>query len=174
MPPPSGRGPARELFSASHQTIWKRACQGELVAILSPLVSQILEGMYLSKKIEFDAPAPFNDAEAIKVINGVVKSGDIPQGNKPSQYTSAADNDGYALGIMKMEGTKRLNSPGRSFSSAESGTNTLDGPTAGSSRMSFSQRFHAFSGNWAVRSSQNPRLSNQPRCIRYHPPIDTP
>ena len=56
--------------------------------------------------INFDAPAPFNDTEAIKVINGIVKTGDIPKGTKPNQYTSAADNYGYALGIMKKDGTK--------------------------------------------------------------------
>ena len=60
--------------------------------------------MYVSKEIEFDAPAPFNDAEAIKVINGIVKTGDIPKGTKPNQFTSAADNYGYALGIMKKDG----------------------------------------------------------------------
>ena len=47
------------------------------------------------------------NAEAIKVINGIVKTGDIPKGTKPNQFTSAADNYGYALGIMKKDGTKK-------------------------------------------------------------------
>lgn len=90
-------------------------CQGELLSILTPLVGHVLDGVYVSKEIEFDAPAPFNDAEAIKVINGIVKTGDIPKGTKPSQFTSAADNYGYALGIMKKDGTKQLNTKGNDF-----------------------------------------------------------
>ncbi len=75
----------------------------------------MLDAVYESAKIEFDAPASFDDAEAIKVINGVVKTGDIPKGTKPNQFTSAADNYGYALGIMKKDGTKQLNTKGNEF-----------------------------------------------------------
>ncbi len=105
----------RGQISATEHSEMTFTCQGELVAILGPLVGHVLNGVYLSKQIEFDAPAPFNDAEAIKVINGVVKTGDIPKGTKPNQYTSAADNYGYALGIMKKDGTKRLNTQGNEF-----------------------------------------------------------
>jgi hypothetical protein len=90
-------------------------CQGELVPILTPLVGQVLDAVYESASITFDAPAPFNDSEAVKVINGVVKTGDIPKGTKPNQYTSAADNYGYALGIMKKDGSKALNTKGNPF-----------------------------------------------------------
>ena len=45
----------------------------------------------------------------------VVKTGDIPKGTKPNQFTSAADNYGYALGIMKKDGTKQLNTKGNEF-----------------------------------------------------------
>ncbi len=90
-------------------------CQGELLSILTPLVGLVLDGVYASKSIQFDAPAPFNDAEAIKVINGLVKAGDIPKGTKPNQFTSAADNYGYALGVMKKDSTKRLNTKGNEF-----------------------------------------------------------
>ncbi len=96
----------------SHMTF---NCHGEMLAILTPLVGQVLDGVYASKDIEFEAPAPFNDSEAIKVINGIVKTGDIPKGTKPNQFTSAADNYGYALGIMKKDGTKRLNTSGNEF-----------------------------------------------------------
>ncbi|MCY2995382.1 MAG: hypothetical protein NTY19_47085 [Planctomycetota bacterium] len=106
-----GRG---QISAADHVGI-KFNCQGELLPILTPLVGQVLDGVYVSKKLEFDAPAPFNDAEAIKVINGVVKAGDIPKGTKPNQFTSAADNYGYALGIMKKDGTKQLNTKGNEF-----------------------------------------------------------
>jgi hypothetical protein len=106
-----GRG---QISAADHSSM-TFTCQGEMLAILTPLVGQVLDGVYGSKKIEFDAPAPFNDAEAIKVINGVVKTGDIPKGTKPNQFTSAADNYGYALGVMKKDGSKRLNTNGNEF-----------------------------------------------------------
>ena len=106
-----GRG---QISAADHSSM-SFNCQGELLAILTPLVGHVLDGVYVSKEIEFDAPAPFNDAEAIKVINGIVKTGDIPKGTKPNQFTSAADNYGYALGIMKKDGTKQLNTKGNEF-----------------------------------------------------------
>jgi hypothetical protein len=106
-----GRG---QITAADHSSM-SFNCQGELLSILTPLVGHVLDGVYASKEVEFDAPAPFNDAEAIKVINGIVKTGDIPKGTKPSQFTSAADNYGYALGIMKKDGTKQLNTKGNEF-----------------------------------------------------------
>ena len=106
-----GRG---QISAADHSGM-SFNCQGELLAILTPLVGHVLDGVYASKSLQFDAPAPFNDAEAIKVINGVVKTGDIPKGTKPNQFTSAADNYGYALGIMKKDGTKQLNTKGNEF-----------------------------------------------------------
>lgn len=106
-----GRG---QISAADHSNM-SFACQGELLSILTPLVGQVLDGVYVSKELEFDAPAPFNDAEAIKVINGIVKTGDIPKGTKPNQFTSAADNYGYALGIMKKDGTKKLNTKDNEF-----------------------------------------------------------
>jgi hypothetical protein len=106
-----GRG---QISAADHHSM-SFNCQGELLSIITPLIGHVLDGVYVSKEIEFDAPAPFNDAEAIKVINGVVKTGDIPKGTKPNQFTSAADNYGYALGIMKKDGTKRLNPKGNEF-----------------------------------------------------------
>jgi hypothetical protein len=106
---------ARGQISAADHSGMTFACQGELLAILTPLVGHVLDGVYLSKRIAFDAPAPFNDSEALKLINGVVKAGEIPKGAKPTQYTSAADNYGYALGIMKKDGTKRLQTQGNEF-----------------------------------------------------------
>jgi hypothetical protein len=106
-----GRG---QISAADHSSM-SFNCQGELLSILTPLVGHVLDGVYLSKEVAFDAPAPFNDAEAIKVINGIVKTGDIPKGTKPNQFTSAADNYGYALGIMKKDGTKQLNLKGNQF-----------------------------------------------------------
>ena len=106
---------ARGQISAADHSNLSFNCQGELLAVLTPLIGQVLDAVYESAKIEFDAPASFDDAEAIKVINGIVKTGDIPKGTKPNQFTSAADNYGYALGIMKKDGTKQLNTKGNEF-----------------------------------------------------------
>ena len=106
---------ARGQMSAAHHSNLSINCQGEHLAVLTLLIGQVLAAVYESAEIEFDAPASFDDAEAIKVINGVVKTGDIPDGTKPNQFTSAADNYGYTLGIMKKDGTKQLNTKGNEF-----------------------------------------------------------
>ncbi len=106
---------ARGQMSAADHSNLSFNCQGELLAVLTACIGQVLDAVYESAKVEFDAPASFDDAEAIKVINGVVKTGDIPKGTKPNQFTSAADNFGYALGIMKKAGTKQLNTKGNEF-----------------------------------------------------------
>ncbi|HQI28895.1 MAG TPA: hypothetical protein PLT20_12495, partial [Sedimentisphaerales bacterium] len=74
---------------------------GASATVVLPLVGQVLDAVYESARIEFSAPAPFTDSEAIKVITGIVCPGEIPKGAKPTQYTSAAENYGYDLGIMK-------------------------------------------------------------------------
>src|SRR3954466_11526647 len=92
------------------------AWAGELPAILEPLVGQVLDATYASATIDFSsAPAPFDDGEAIKVINGIVRSGAIPKNTKPTKDTSAADNYGYALGVMKKTGVKKLDTAGCVF-----------------------------------------------------------
>jgi len=106
---------ARGQISAADHSNLSFNCQGELLAVLTPRIGQVLDAVYESSKIEFDGPASFDDAEAIKLINGIVKTGDIPKGTKPNQFTSAADNYGYVLGIMKKDGTKRLNTSGNEF-----------------------------------------------------------
>jgi hypothetical protein len=106
---------ARGRIAATDHSEMSFAAVGELPAILTPLVGQVLDAVYESKALAFTAPAPFTDAEAIKVINGVVKTGDIPRGTKPNQYTNAAENYGYALGIMKKDGTRQLNTKGCVF-----------------------------------------------------------
>jgi hypothetical protein len=84
------------------------ACEGELPAILTPLVGQVLDATYVSKELEFDAPAPFNDTNAINVINGIVKVGEIPRGARPNRDISAAQNYGFALQIMRRPNNRKL------------------------------------------------------------------
>ncbi len=83
--------------------------QGELGAVLTPLVGQALDTVYLSKTIDCsDAPTPFNDTLAISVINGIVKVGEIPRNAKPDKDISAAQNYGFALKIMKRPNNRKL------------------------------------------------------------------
>jgi len=111
VPDSFGRG---RICARDHGNL-KFACHGELGAILSPLVGQVLDAVYESARIQFSAPAPFTDNEAIKVITGIVCPGEIPKGAKPTQYISAAENYGYDLGIMKKTGQKKLDPSGCEF-----------------------------------------------------------
>ncbi|HQM55766.1 MAG TPA: hypothetical protein PLX29_09830, partial [Anaerolineaceae bacterium] len=82
--------------------------QGELSAILTPLVGQVLDSTYACKDIVFDAQAPFNDLNAINVINGIVKAGEFPRGVKPGKEVSASWNYGFSLGIMRKPNDLKL------------------------------------------------------------------
>ena len=81
---------------------------GELVTILTPLVDRVLAAAYESRDIAFDPPFIFRREEAVKVINGIVKTGHIPKGAKPNQNISAAQNFGFGLNIMKKSAEKEL------------------------------------------------------------------
>ncbi len=82
--------------------------QGELSAILTPLVGQVLDSTYACKDIVFDTQAPFNDLNAINVINGIVKAGEFPRGVKPGKEVSASWNYGFSLGIMRKPNDLKL------------------------------------------------------------------
>jgi len=83
-------------------------CQGELSSILTPLVGQVLDSTYLCRDMQFDAPAPFNDQNAINVINGIVRAGEFPRNQKPPKEVSASQNYGFALGIMRKPNDHKL------------------------------------------------------------------
>jgi hypothetical protein len=91
-----------------HHSQMSFLCQGELPSIPTPLVAQVLDATYLCKEMDFDAPAPFNDTNAINVINGIVKVGEIPRGARPNRDISAAQNYGFALGIMQRPNDRKL------------------------------------------------------------------
>ncbi len=81
---------------------------GELPAILAPLIEQVLSAVYASESIRFDRPFVFRNEEAVKVINGIVKTGSIPKGTKPNQNISAAQNFGFGLDIIKRSDERKL------------------------------------------------------------------
>lgn len=81
---------------------------GELPAIVAPLVDRVLTGTYASRDIVFDGPVTFRKEEGVKVINGIVRRGEIPKGAKPNQDISAAQNFGFGLKIMKKSAERLL------------------------------------------------------------------
>lgn len=81
---------------------------GELPTILTPLVERVLNAAYESREISFDPPFIFRKEEGVKVINGIVKTGNIPKGAKPNQNISAAQNFGFGLMILRKSAEKQL------------------------------------------------------------------
>jgi len=105
VPDSYGRG----RIAAQDHSEMPFVAQGELSAILTPLVGQVLDATYVCSEMEFDVPAPFNDTNAVNVINGIVKVGEIPRNARPTRDISAAQNYGFALQIMKRPNNRRLN-----------------------------------------------------------------
>ncbi len=81
---------------------------GELKNILTPVLDRVLSSCYASKDIRFDPPFEFRKEEGVKVINGIVRTGEIPKGAKPDQNISAARNFGFGLEIMKKSAERLL------------------------------------------------------------------
>lgn len=111
VPDSYGRG---QICAIDHERM-DFSCVGNLGPIIEPLVAHVLDAVYESASIDFDAPATFNDNEAIKLITGIVIKGEIPKGTKPNQFTSAAENFGYSLGVMKKSKPKILDYSGNPF-----------------------------------------------------------
>lgn len=111
VPDSYGRG---RICAIEHENM-EFSCIGNLGPILEPLVAHVLDAVYESAKIEFDAPATFTDAEAIKLINGIVTKGEIPKGTKPNKDTSAAENFGYSLSVMQKSKPKVLDVSANKF-----------------------------------------------------------
>jgi len=81
---------------------------GELSSILTPLIDRVLSTVYESRDIKFENPFYFRKEEAVKVINGIVKTGLIPKGAKPNQNISAAKNFSLGLKIVKKGAEKEI------------------------------------------------------------------
>jgi hypothetical protein len=104
VPDSYGRG----RIAAQDHTQMTFAVQGELSAILTTLARQVLDTIYVCREMEFDAPAPFNDVNAINVINGIVKAGSFKQDAKVTKERSASQNYGFALQIMRRPNDRKL------------------------------------------------------------------
>ncbi|MGE5418495.1 MAG: hypothetical protein ACM3N1_00160 [Accumulibacter sp.] len=88
---------------------------GSLETIIQPVVNQILDSVYVSASIKFDPPILFKKEEAVKVINGIVRTGNIPKGAKPNQFISAAKNFGAGLKIVKRNNENQLDTSENEF-----------------------------------------------------------
>jgi hypothetical protein len=104
VPESFGRG---RISALDHSQITFQV-QGELAAILSPLVGQVLDSTYVCRDIEIEFPAPFNDVNAVNVINGIVKAGEFPRSVKVSKEVSASQNYGFAIRIMRKPNDHKL------------------------------------------------------------------
>ena len=88
---------------------------GELSTILTPVVDRVLTGVYLSSDIEFPGNFVFRDEEAVKVINGLVKTGQIPSGVKPNKDISAAQNFALSLKLISHGNAKVMDITGNRY-----------------------------------------------------------
>jgi hypothetical protein len=87
---------------------------GELSGILTSIIDRVLSAAYVSRDIKFD-PYVFSKEDGIKVINGIVKTGQIPKGAKPDKNVSAAQNFGIGLGIVKKTDPRKLDASENTF-----------------------------------------------------------
>lgn len=99
---------SRGRMDAKQHSQLKFHMAGELAAMLTPVVARVLQSVYVSKDIAFEQPFVFRKEEAVKVINGIVKTGAIPKRAKPNQNINAAQNFGFGLKIIKKTDEKKL------------------------------------------------------------------
>lgn len=80
---------------------------GELTGILTPVIDRVLRAAYDSRDIEFEGNLVFTKEYGVNVINGIVKTGQIPKGAKQDKNVSAALNFGPGLKIVR-RGAERI------------------------------------------------------------------
>lgn len=79
---------------------------GELSGILAKVADQVLSSSYESAVMPFGPNVIFKKEDAPKVVNGIVRTGNIPRHAKADQNVSAARNFGPGLGIWKDAGSQ--------------------------------------------------------------------
>jgi len=109
---------ARGSMDSLHSRQMDFKVAGEITSIVGPIVDRILTATYESRDITFEPPFVLRKEEVVKVINGLVKTGHIPKGIKPNQNTSAAQNFGYGLRILRKGDERTLDISDNSLTSA--------------------------------------------------------
>lgn len=106
---------SRGRMDAANNSNMQFNVAGELAAIVTPVVAKVLTAAYESREIKFNPPLIFGKDEGVKVINGIVKTGNIPKGAKPDKNVSAAQNFALGLQIVKKGDEKTLDVSGNRF-----------------------------------------------------------
>ena len=107
---------ARGQIAAADHGHLNFTCEGELPAILEPLVGQVLDAVYASATIDFSSPRPRSTTpRRSRSSTASSTRARSPRNTKPTKDTSAADNYGYALGIMKKTGPRSSTPSGSVF-----------------------------------------------------------
>ncbi len=88
---------------------------GNLPAIITPVVERILTSVYESRKIIYPHNIPFCKEDGVKVINGIVKKGEIPTNVTIGKNESAAQNFGPALMITSPSNWRKLDTSQNPF-----------------------------------------------------------
>ena len=88
---------------------------GNLSAIISPVIERILTAVYESRIIVFPSNIPFSKEDGVKVINGIVKKGEIPSNVTIGKNESAAQNFGSALMITISSNWRKLDTSQNPF-----------------------------------------------------------
>ncbi len=91
---------------------------GGLISPLTPIIGRVLSSVYESRDISFSHSAVFRKEEAVKVINGIVRLGEIPRYTKPNQDISAVQNFGLGLGVIRRGAERKLDVSGNRFVAA--------------------------------------------------------
>lgn len=92
---------------------------GDLQGIIAPVVERVLSSTYESREISFTSlNFPFTNEDTIKVINGIVRSGEISKHTKLGKNENAVENFGNGLKIIKKGNWKELDISGNPFTDA--------------------------------------------------------
>jgi hypothetical protein len=92
---------------------------GDIQGIISPVVERVLSSTYESREISFTSlNFSFTNEDAIKVINGIVRSGEISKHTKLGKNENAVENFGNGLKIIKKSNWKELDISGNPFTDA--------------------------------------------------------
>jgi hypothetical protein len=82
---------------------------GDLQGIIAPVIERVLSSTYESREISFTSlNFPFTNEDAVKVINGIVRSGEISKHTKLGKNENAVENFGNGLKIIKKGNWKEL------------------------------------------------------------------
>lgn len=96
------------IQSLNYPTMEFHVAGEKIEGVLILVVDMVLRAAYESRDISFEPQLVFTKEDGIKVINGIVKIGEIPKGSKPDKNVSAALNFGLGLKIVRRGAERKL------------------------------------------------------------------